>query len=61
MLSNRAYIRKAVHKGESYPVEHDAIIDRGLWGKEHDPERKSLCEGTSHEDSDVCTSGGRRL
>ena len=35
MLSNRTYIGEAVHKGESYPSEHDAIIDRGLWGKEH--------------------------
>jgi site-specific DNA recombinase len=28
MLNNRAYIGEAVHKGESYPGEHDAIIDR---------------------------------
>ncbi len=28
MLSNRAYLGEAVHKGESYPGEHDAIIDR---------------------------------
>jgi hypothetical protein len=31
MLSNRAYIGEAVHKGDSYPGEHDAIIDRELW------------------------------
>lgn len=35
MLSNRAYIGEAVHKGESYPGEHDAIIERGLWDKVH--------------------------
>jgi len=35
MLSNRAYIGEAVHKGESYPGEHDAIIDTGMWGKVH--------------------------
>lgn len=35
MLSNRAYIGEAVHKGDSYPGEHDAIIDRGLWDKVH--------------------------
>ena len=33
MLSNRAYIGEAVHKGESYPGEHDAIIDREVWDK----------------------------
>ncbi|WP_374433349.1 recombinase family protein [Tabrizicola sp.] len=35
MLSNRAYIGEAVHKGECYPGEHDAIIDRALWDKVH--------------------------
>ena len=35
MLSNRAYIGEAVHKGESYPGEHDAIIDRETWDKVH--------------------------
>lgn len=35
MLSNRAYIGEAVHKGESHPGEHDAIIDRELWDKVH--------------------------
>jgi len=35
MLSNRAYIGEAVHKGESYPGEHEAIIDRALWDKVH--------------------------
>lgn len=35
MLSNRAYIGEAVHKGESYPGEHDAIIDRETWDRVH--------------------------
>ncbi|MDO6588548.1 recombinase family protein, partial [Salipiger sp. 1_MG-2023] len=35
MLNNRAYIGEAVHKGESYPGEHDAIIDRDVWDKVH--------------------------
>ena len=35
MLSNRAYIGEAVHKGDSYPGEHDAIIDRQTWDKVH--------------------------
>ncbi len=33
MLSNRAYIGDAVHKGDSYPGEHDAIIDSEVWGQ----------------------------
>ena len=35
VLSNRAYIGEAVHKGESYPGEHDAIIDRETWDRVH--------------------------
>jgi len=35
VLNNRAYIGEAVHKGESYPGEHDAIIDRETWDKVH--------------------------
>jgi hypothetical protein len=35
MLSNRAYIGEAVHKGDSYPGEHDAIIDSEVWDKVH--------------------------
>jgi site-specific DNA recombinase len=33
MLNNRAYIGEAVHKGESYPGEHDGIIDRETWDR----------------------------
>jgi len=35
LLNNRAYIGEAVHKGDSYPGEHDAIIDRVVWDKVH--------------------------
>ncbi|WP_199257695.1 recombinase family protein [Paracoccus binzhouensis] len=35
MLSNRAYLGEAVHKGDSYPGEHDAIVDRETWDKVH--------------------------
>jgi len=35
MLNNRAYIGEAVHKGQSYPGEHNAIIDREIWDKVH--------------------------
>src|SRR5690606_23270200 len=35
MLSNRAYLGEAVHKGDSYPGEHDAIIDRATWDRVH--------------------------
>jgi site-specific DNA recombinase len=35
LLNNRAYIGEAVHKGDSYPGEHDAIIDRETWDRVH--------------------------
>lgn len=35
MLSNRAYIGEAIYKGESYPGEHEAIIDRKSWDRVH--------------------------
>lgn len=35
MLSNRAYLGEAVHKGDSYPGEHDAVIDRETWDRVH--------------------------
>ncbi|MDA0963254.1 MAG: recombinase family protein, partial [Proteobacteria bacterium] len=34
-LNNRAYIGEAVHKGDSYPGEHDAIIAQETWDKVH--------------------------
>jgi DNA invertase Pin-like site-specific DNA recombinase len=35
LLNNRVYIGEAVHKGTSYPGEHEAIIDRRLWDEVH--------------------------
>jgi site-specific DNA recombinase len=35
MLNSRAYIGEAVHKGESYPGEHDAIVDQETRDKVH--------------------------
>ncbi|ABA05203.1 resolvase [Nitrobacter winogradskyi Nb-255] len=35
LLNNRVYVGEAVHKGESYPGEHQPIIDRALWDKVH--------------------------
>ena len=35
MLNNRAYLGEAVHKDTSYPGEHKALIDRGIWDKVH--------------------------
>ena len=35
LLNNRVFIGEAVHKGTSYPGEHQAIIDRRTWDKVH--------------------------
>lgn len=35
LLNNPVYIGMAVHKGTSYPGEHEAIVDRGLWDRVH--------------------------
>jgi site-specific DNA recombinase len=35
MLNNRVYIGMAVHKGEAWPGEHEAIVCRDLWSKVH--------------------------
>ena len=35
LLNNRTYIGEAVHKGMSFPGEHQPIIARELWGKVH--------------------------
>jgi DNA invertase Pin-like site-specific DNA recombinase len=36
VLNNRVYLGEAVHKGTSYPGEHDPIIDRNLWNQVHE-------------------------
>jgi len=35
ILNNRVYAGEAVHKGQSYPGEHEAIVSRALWDKVH--------------------------
>lgn len=35
ILNNRVYLGEAVHKGASYPGEHESIIDRKLWDQVH--------------------------
>ncbi len=35
LISNRTYIGEAVHKGQSYPGEHRAIISQDLWDAVH--------------------------
>ncbi|MGZ8982219.1 MAG: recombinase family protein, partial [Burkholderiaceae bacterium] len=35
ILNNRVYLGEAVHKGASYPGEHEPIIDRATWDKVH--------------------------
>lgn len=35
LLNNRVYIGEAVHKGEAYPGEHEAIISDDLWKRAH--------------------------
>jgi site-specific DNA recombinase len=37
VLRNRLYLGEAVHKGTSYPGEHDAIIDQRTWDLAHAP------------------------
>jgi hypothetical protein len=35
LINNRVYIGEAVHKGQNYPGEHQAIIEQALWDKVH--------------------------
>ncbi len=35
VLNNRVYLGEAVHKGQSHPGEHQAIITQDLWDKVH--------------------------
>jgi DNA invertase Pin-like site-specific DNA recombinase len=48
LLSNRLYIGDAVHKGQSHPGEHEAIISQDLWDKVHailqESPRKRACK-----------------
>ena len=35
LLHNRLYLGEAVHKGRSYPGEHEAVVGQDLWDKVH--------------------------
>ncbi len=35
LLNNRTYVGEVAHKGQSYPGEHQAIVDRELWDRVH--------------------------
>ncbi|CAK0777403.1 site-specific DNA recombinase [Azospirillaceae bacterium] len=35
IFANRIYLGEAVHKGNSYPGEHEAIIDAATWDRVH--------------------------
>jgi DNA invertase Pin-like site-specific DNA recombinase len=35
LINNRVYLGEAVHKGTSYPGEHEAIISQDLWNAVH--------------------------
>jgi site-specific DNA recombinase len=35
VLTNRKYLGEIVHKGKSYPGEHEAILDWRLWDQSH--------------------------
>ena len=36
ILRNRTYLGEAVHKGRSYPGEHEPIVDRAIWDRVHE-------------------------
>ena len=35
LLNNRVYLGEAVHKGTSYPGEHEPIVEHSIWDKVH--------------------------
>jgi hypothetical protein len=41
LIKNRVYINETVHKGTSYPGEHQAIVSRALWDRVHAVLRES--------------------
>jgi site-specific DNA recombinase len=36
ILRNRTYLGEAVHKGKSYPGEHEPIVERAAWDRVHE-------------------------
>ncbi|MEJ8570766.1 recombinase family protein [Microbaculum marinum] len=53
LLNNRAYIGEAVHKDNSYPGEHDAIIDHEVWAKVHAILQESPRKRAAHTRADT--------
>ena len=53
VLGNRVYIGEAVHKGDSYPGEHDAIVDRAVWDKVHVILKESPRKRAAHTRADT--------
>lgn len=55
LLNNRVYLGEAVHKGVSFPGEHDAIITRDLWDAVHailkESPRKRRAENRSQSEA----------
>jgi site-specific DNA recombinase len=55
LINNRVYLGEAVHKGTSYPGEHDAIITRDLWDSVHailkESPRKRRAENRSQSEA----------
>jgi site-specific DNA recombinase len=55
LINNRVYLGEAVHKGVSYPGEHDAIITRDLWDAVHailkESPRKRRAENRSQSEA----------
>jgi len=43
VLNNRVYLGEAVHKGTSYPGEHEPIVETELWDRVH-----ALIKGSPH-------------
>jgi site-specific DNA recombinase len=48
VLNNRVYLGEAVHKGTAHAGEHDAIVDRDLWGKVHEVLKESPRKRAAH-------------
>ncbi|MDO6458036.1 recombinase family protein [Celeribacter halophilus] len=48
ILTNRAYLGEAVHKGNSYPGEHLPIIDHTQWDKVHSVLKESPRKRAAH-------------
>jgi DNA invertase Pin-like site-specific DNA recombinase len=48
LLNNRVYLGEAVHKGISYPGEHESIVTKGLWDHVHEVLKESPRKRAAH-------------